>query len=407
MTRAAWLLCALLAACPARDREPAPDSRSVPPSDRPAVLATLGPADAPGAEIVFAARGGGVAYVAERGGRFQVVHGGHAGKAYDAIAGLALSEDGRRCAYAARLGGAWRMVVDGVEGEGSEDVGSPVISPDGVHVAYEARTADGWRLVVDARRGRPSPARRLGHAFSGDSTRLAFVEGPDEEGFGRLVVSDLGLEQATVVDRSASSPVVDATGARFAAVARAPDGGRRVVTATFDRPDRPRSGPTYDAVDALALAPDGASLAYEAEQAGFRIVVRMDAAGSPAARDLGEFVAGSAWDEAEGLAYARSGLAHAYAARRGATWFLVAGGGAGPAYDRVAAPAFSPDGKVVVYRARRAGRSVVVVADDRARTVREHPAYDQVFPVRFTEDGRSVAYGVRDGSVLAWKVEPL
>jgi hypothetical protein len=114
-----------------------------------------------------------------------------------------------------------------------------------------------------------------------------------------------------------------------------------------------------------------------------------------------------AYDDAAALVYAPGGRAHAYVARRGEVWFLVVNGKEGPPFESVRPPAFSPDGKVLVYRARRAGKRFVVVADLAGKTLRELPAHEQVMDVHFTADGRSLAYGVKDGSRLAWEVEPL
>jgi hypothetical protein len=452
---------ALLLACCARDPEAAGAGAAgvAPrgPADRPAVLAALEPADvpsaapatsepAPGLEIVFAARGTGVAWVTHRGGGPRVVHGGRADPRYDAIDAVALSADGRRCAYAARDGAAWHVVVDGVEGEAYEDAGPPTFSPDGAHLAYEARGRDGWRLVVDGKARGATRTPRRARAFAGDSSRLVQVEGAGADGFGRLVVLDLSSGAETVVAGSASAPVLDPEGRRFAAVARVPEGGERVVLATFERPDRPWTGPLYDAVSGIALGSASAPLAYVAEQSGTRIVVRSDGPGPRARRDAGAFAPpgalagplalhpagtvvgaltgakgavrlhtlfagdaapGPAWDEAEGLVLGPDARSHAYAARRGASWSVVVDGAVGPAFERVRPPSLSSDGHLVVYRARRGGKALVVVADRAGRTLREHPAHDQVFPVRFTADGTSIAYGVRDGLELAWKVEPL
>jgi hypothetical protein len=120
----------------------------------------------------------------------------------------------------------------------------------------------------------------------------------------------------------------------------------------------------------------------------------------------GEGPASSRHDEAADLAYGAGG-ATAYAARRGDAWFVVANGTEGPALDRVVSPAFSPDGKLLVYRARKDGKRFVVIADRKGETVRQLPPYEQVFPVRFDADGKSIAYGVKDGPRLLWLVEPL
>jgi hypothetical protein len=113
----------------------------------------------------------------------------------------------------------------------------------------------------------------------------------------------------------------------------------------------------------------------------------------------------AAHEGAEALTIGGDGPTYAYVAPKGAGWVIVVGGKEGPEFDRVVSPLFSPDGRYVVYRARKDGRRFVVVADLDGRTIRQHPSYEQVFAVRFTAEGKSIAYGVKDGRRLAWKVE--
>lgn len=423
------------------------------PLETPAVLATLPEEDelaavsapsglglhAPpstGIEFFFSERGGGVAYAVEKGNGFQVVHNGRPGRPYSAVGTIALSPDGRRCAHGALVDGTWRMVVDGVEGQGFATVQLPVFSPDGAHVAYLAMAGELWHLVVDATVSEGTRTRYLGQEFSGDSTRIAFIDDADDQDVGRLVVSDLAFKARTVVDLHASGLQVNADRTGVAAIS-ASDGKQQVLTFAFDRPESVRRGAKHDKVNRPVLSPDGGSLAYVAERAGQRFMVLdekeepippADMVDLPAIRPdkkaVGVFVvsggavslhqffaaarAGEApCDQAEGLTYSADGRAHAYAARRGESWFILAGGQEGPAFDRVVSPSFSPDGKFLVYRARKDGKRFVVVADPSGKTIRQHSSYQQVFPVRFTADGRSVAYGVKDGRLLAWKVEAL
>ena len=85
---------------------------------------------------------------------------------------------------------------------------------------------------------------------------------------------------------------------------------------------------------------------------------------------------------------------------KGQDWFVVVNGKEGPAFDRVVLPVFSPDGKLLVYRARKEGKRFLVVADTAGKTIKQLPAYEQVFQPVFTGDGKSVAYGVKDGNKL-------
>lgn len=404
------------------------------------VLATLpeGP-DAPGPDhaFVFAERGGGVAWVVEREGRSRVVHGGQEGKAYETVGRVVLGPDGRRLAYAARTTGSWRMVVDGREGAAFDEVDDARFSPDGAHVAYVARTGDRWHVVVDGVAGEGARGRHELHGFTGDSGRIVFVERAEGEEWGELVLSDLGLASRRVVDGRASGVLFDDGRTRIAAVSER-DGKQSAIVFDIDRPEGIRRGPAWDAVRGLAFVPGSESLAYFAERAGdpFLVLGEKEAllpwSDSPVSLPVGRrdgrgvgivvvadgavtvrepFTEGAGskarYDEIEWLSYGGEEGSHAYAARRGSGWFIVVNGKEGPPFDRVVSPAFSPDGKRVVYRARKDNRRFVVVADLQARTLRQHPPYEQVFPVVFTRDGKSVAYGVKDGRELAWKVEPL
>jgi WD40 repeat protein len=115
----------------------------------------------------------------------------------------------------------------------------------------------------------------------------------------------------------------------------------------------------------------------------------------------------NSYDEANNLTYDRDGSVHAYAARKGNSWFVVVNGVEGAGFDRVIAPKFSPNGKYLVYRARKEGKRFVVVANKGGKIIRQHLPYEQVFDVEFAADGKSVAYGVKDGQKLVWQVEPL
>jgi hypothetical protein len=351
------------------------------------------------------------------------------------VESLVVSADGARWAYAAQVDGKWRMVVDGRESEPFDAVEAPVFSPDGAHFAYRARLGEGVHLVVD---GKATAGTRgyLMHAF-GAGSRLVFIDEADEQGLGRLVVSDLAFETQTVVAPRVAGVILNGDGSRLGTVAVGAD-GQRVVSVALDRSDRLTRGPVKDRIAYLSFAPDGVSLAYVADKGNKRSivlgdreepvsrtdvivtvpVVRPDGRGVGVAVVSGGvvalreyFVKGGATDGTYGgiddLVYSSDRHSRAYVAEKDGKFFVVANGKKGPAFDRVVTPRFSPDGKLLVYRARQDGKRFVVVADTEGKTLRQHPAYEQVFPVQFTPDGRSVAYGVKDGRQLAWKVEPL
>jgi hypothetical protein len=419
---AACCLSLALSGCKARQPEPPPEQAAVPVSpppapaapapgddrarvaavaDRPVILAELPANDAGHADrkYLFAERGGGVAWVAEEGGKSRVFHNGRAGEAY-------------------------------------EEVGTVALSPDGAHVAHEARTAEGWRLVVDGKPGPAGAARLRIIEFSGDASRIVLVEVPGGQDWGVLAVTDLAQRTRTVVDPRAGRVVLNADRSRLAAVT-ASDDGQRLLAAALDAPGQARRSPRWDGIQAVTFAPDGVLPAYVAQRDGATYAVlgereRRIPDGEqllevPAVRPGGGEMAGvvvvdgsvflrrlfgaaareGPYGGVNDPAWAPDGGSLAFAAERGQSQFIVSNGKEGPPFDRVVGPLFSPDGKRLVYRAREDGKRFVVIADANARTLRRLPAYEQVFPPRFTADGKSVAYGVKDGRALAWKVEPL
>jgi hypothetical protein len=444
-------LCLLVVGCKKKEPRQAPASRLAavaPVSDTPAVLAELraaegaaggsssgSPGAQPPADFVFAERGGGVAWMAEEGGRFRVFHNGRPGAPYAAVASVIVSPDGRRWAHAAAVDGRWVMVADGKEGPPFDEIEAPVFSQDGAHLAYRARSGERWHVVVNGKRNAGIRNRYLWHEFGGDPPRILFLEAAGGEERGNLVVSDLSFERQTVVDPGVSEVVLSTDRSRAAAVAVAGD-QQRVLTFSVNTPEVVESGPPHEMTYNLRFGPHGGSLAYLARRSGGFLVVLDDreealpqgdeALGLPVVRpgqgvaapvisrgavQLRQFFAKgepeAAYAAIEGLVVSGDGRSHAYAAQKEEKWFVVVNGSEGPAFDRVVTPAFSPDGKHVVYRARKDGKRFVVVADTDGRTITQSPAYEQVFPVRFTTDGKSVAYGVKDGRQLAWKVEPL
>ena len=422
-------------------------------SDRAAVLATLSEENAPPAprsppglglhapfdpspEFTFSSLGGGVVYLAEKGGQFQVFHNGRAGRPYGAVGDLTISPDGRRTAYGVVTGGRWRMVVDGEESKDYLAIQSPQFSPDSAHLAYRAMVGDRWFLVVDGKENGGTSTRYLDLAFVAGSSRVAYLESAQGEDRGPLLLADLALKNPVVVAPDVTQLVTNADGSRIAAVAVTPE-GQRVLTFEVGKPTEIARGASFEAVSGLAFGPDGVAVTYVGERAGKSYVVLdgkeepypanvmmgpplvlPDGKGAMALMWLNGTVRlyrffaaagppGPIYAEAEGLVVSDDGKLHAYAARRGEKWLLVVNGVEGPELDRVVGPSFSPDWKYVVYRARQDGKRFVVIADPGAKTLRQHAAYERVYPPMFTADGKSVAYGVKAGKQLAWKVEPL
>jgi hypothetical protein len=389
----------------------------------------------PGVELVWSSRGG-VAITVDEGTASRAVHNGRPGRAYAAVGDLALSPDGERLAHGALVDGRWRMVVDGVEGPPFDTVDAPIFSPDGAHLAYLAMEGDEWLLVVDGLVGARTSMRFLSHAFSGNSSRILFIEDLPDPARGRLVVSDLAFRAPIVVANDVEEMVLDESGTWVATVSWLPGDRRALLTARLDTPGPATLGPAYDSVAAPVFGVNG-SVAYLAGRGDERLVVldgreeklpRGELVGPlvvrGAGRGVGALVAsggsvrlhqlfardpgvGQSYDEAAQLTYDRSGRSWVMAARNGTRWFVVVNGREGPPFDRVVTPRFSPDGERLAYRARQDGRRFVVSANARGRTTRIHPRFDQVFPASFSADGKAVVYGAREAARVVWKEDAL
>jgi hypothetical protein len=336
------------------------------------------------------------------------------------------------------VGDAWVLVRDGKELARYKDLGTLVYSPDGAHLAFQAKVGDGFDMMVDGAAVAHAPADYRMQVFDASSSRLIMDE-PVVADYSRCrtIVYDLTTRRSTVIDANSLGTFVSADGTRVA-VGEALEGGMRTLTFDPERPDAIHRGSTWEKIAAIDFGPAGFPLAYFGMRQGqsFLVVEDQEIPLSPGEQIVGgasprrgergfgalvrsgESVAfryfltdpgppEPAFDDATGVVFGPVGRDHAYVARRGELWFVVANGKAGPPFESVRSPEFSPDGKVLVYRARRGGQRFVVLADREGKTLRELPAYDQVMDVHFTADGRSIAYGVKDGSRLAWKVEPL
>ena len=387
-------------------------------------------------QVIFGESGKGVAYLADKGGKVYVVHNSTRGKEYASVGTVVLSSDGRRIAYAARVEGKWSMVVDGREGSPYDVLLTPIFSPDGQHVAYQAKEGKRWYMVVDNTQNAGTAASYTTPEFSSDSKSIAYVEAAASNSKMRLIVSDLKFgkqsEKWSIGDQLFTT---NRDRTRIAAV-QVVDSKFRVIDFNFANPDVVHEGPLYDVIENLVLSDDGMSMSYCALRDRKRLIIldsREEAlpdgrapelpAIRPDKKGVGVLLIsqdrfflhqaflnskekGKMYDEAANLTYSRDGH-YAYAARKGQDWLVVVNGKEGPAFDRVVLPVFSPDGKLVLYRARKDGKRFLVVADTAGKTIKQQPAYEQVFQPVFTGDGKSVAYGVKDGNKLIWKVEKL
>ena len=387
-------------------------------------------------KILFNEQGRSVAYIVEVSGAVHVGLNGARGKPYQGIGTLELSPDGQHIAYSAFDKNGWRMVHDGEEGMIVDEIGTPVFSPDSRHFAYDAKVGEEWVLVVDGKtKGTGQPQYSFHDKFfSTDSTRLVSIEFPDDIARPvRISVSELTFRSRRVKELPASDFVLNKDKTKIALVGSY-NGKKRIVEFAFDRPAAAVEGPLYDDIIHPEYAADGVSLAYVAKEGGTRylvfdgkeeqipkseqvwsLVVRPDKRGVGVilASEKGTFLHQAFYNEgvkekkyldAGGLIYNSDSSRHAYIAARGKKIFMVVNGKEGPAFDMIVTPLFSPDGRFLVYRARKDGKRFVVIADASGRTLRQLPAYEQVYQPIFAADGKSIGYGVKDGWNLVWNV---
>ncbi|MBJ6802483.1 PD40 domain-containing protein [Geomonas propionica] len=393
-------------------------------------------------QLDFSSNGRGYFYVAEQGGAFHVVHNGNRHTSYTNILTPTLSPDGQHLAYQAYVDDKLRMVVDGKDGEVVEELEIPFFSPDSRHIVYQAKKGGRWYFVVD---GHSTPGNGTQHnqfGFSADSSRIAYVDTVSEGAPPRLVVTDLGFKKLTTREATGSVMVISENRTRIAAISDA-GGKKRVIELSFAQPDSVKEGALYDNVRDLAISPDGASVAYVAEKGGARLLIHDgkeqpfpagELVGSIIFRPDGKgfgFLVGSKgscafyqsgagaevekrpYDEVGELAYSKDGNSHVYLGRKvtpgqtGKSIFAVVNGKEGARFDKVAGPTFSPDGRLVAYRARQDGKRFMVVSDLDGKIVRQDPVHEMVFPPVFSNDGKLLAYGVKDGAKLVWNVEKL
>ena len=387
-------------------------------------------------EVVFSGSGSSVAYTVEKNGQFYVVHNHARGKEYASVGNVVLSSDGRRIAYGALTDGKWRMVVDGKEGRPYDTLLTPIFSPDGQHLAYQAKEGEKWYIVVDNISNAGTIASYTTPEFSSDSNLIAYVEAASSNSEMKLIVSDLTFSKQSVKKSIGDLLFTTNKGRTRIAAAQVMGNKLRIIDFSFAELDIVHEGPLYDVIEQLTLSDDGSSVTYCALRGRKRLIVLDDREEPfpegrlqevpvirPDKKGVGVLLTSQnrfflhqaflnskekskKYDEAANLTYS-SGGRYAYAARMGRYWFVVVNGEEGSQFDRVVKPVFSPDGKYLVYRARKDGKRFVVVADANGTTISQHPAYEQVLQPAFTADGTSVAYGVKDGNKLVWKVEKL
>ena len=118
------------------------------------------------------------ASVGSQGEGLRVQMGGRQSRSWEAIRGLAVSDDGKTLAYRARKGDLWFVVSGslsrGKEGPPFQEVGDPVLSPDGTSVAHAAREGASWVVLAGPRKSGPFD-QVWSPVFSEDGATVTFA----------------------------------------------------------------------------------------------------------------------------------------------------------------------------------------------------------------------------------------
>lgn len=365
-------------------------------------------------ELVFSPDGSRVAYTAyDRASpkRWSVVVDGKPGPRYDTVNSVAFSPDSRRFVYAAKLGAKWLMVVDGQPSAEYDDETTSDFSPDSKHIAYLAKVGMKWSVVVD---GKPRAPEYDGTdnqiVFSPDSKRLAYgaklgaksfvvVDGqpgaeydltwcctfsPDSKRVAYRV--KLGARWFTVVDGQPGAECDFTGGGVFSPDSKRVAYGAKLGTKWLAVVDGKPSAEYYS-IFGIVFSPDSRRVAYQAQT--FEGEALVPAPEPPSGVQVGRFtwIDGKWWETVKTQKRA-----------------VVVDGHAGPEYDQIAdgTPAFSPDGKHVVYGAKL-GTKWFAVVDGQTLA-----GYDYIVKnsLRFQPNGVLEYLAVKEGSLYRVKHMP-
>lgn len=389
--------------------------------------------------IELAPQGTGVAYIEPFEGKLRVVHNGRAGKAYPEILDLRISSDGRHVAYVVRdpKRGA-TLVVDGEERHPYGENDSHGFSPDGRHHLSTVSRGEVRRLIID---GKEYAEYNLAASplVNPDSRSVAF-SARNAGGGTRFIVADLGLQDRTVLDSCGEHYAASDDRSHLAVVCS--EGKMGSVKVVDFQSRKVVSDSRFDGtMTRMKFAGDNRSLIYtlltpkgdrylgygdkkEKTPAGDEFFTDPLVLSDPASVGVAIGTVYKAYlyhafqkqprsEKRYGyisdLVSSKDGRHHAYMAVKvnGQRQQIVVDGHEGPLFDKVVGPVFSPDGRVLVYRARDAGRRFVVVSDLSGKVLRQLAPYQMVFQPSFNAEGTSIGYGVLDRNELWWKVDKL
>lgn len=392
-----------------------------------------------GLTIAFAKNGVGFAYIEPFEGKYRVVHNGTSGELYRRISQLSISNDGKRVAYIARLSNHGPVLM--VDGTPKHDFGNNDnfwFTPDSKHFISTFSERDVKYLAIDGKINKTVTIEQ-GVELSPDSSLLAFST-KSSGGNTKFIISDLLLKNMSTFENCGDS-ILASKDAALLAVRCSEGSGNSIKVIDFLKRSVVFENKFNGTVTQIDFSPYNRSLSftYFVNEKEKHVVYSNNDEKIPAPDDfmtapvvLSEpasvgVVIGDAYkvrfyrafqkQNKNGKLYAyisdlvssSDGRNHAYIATdiNDEKMHIVVNGHEGPKFDKLVTPAFSPDGKTLVYRAREAGKRFMVISDLNGKIMQRHKAYDMLFQPVFSADGASVAYGVIDGNEIWWKVEKL
>jgi hypothetical protein len=384
-------------------------------------------------DVFFSRDGRSVAVILRKDGKAFFSINGRISAPYEDVRDLIFRNGHGGYAFAASKNGKVCVIVDGKEGALYDGMDKPIFAPDG-RVVYQASRNEKWHVVSGTQESVPLDEFSPVLVVSNDG-KISYVERNITTKKSRLRVCDMDLSNCAKGKEYDFIPSSESNSSLSHLAYVVSKGGKMsVVTADLRKPGlAEKEVPQYDRVLSVGLSPGGEHSAFLVRRGKNTLLVK-DGIESPApafdmsldvvvAENGRIFCSGAVKDKVIALVdgkqidkgyreiysptFSAGGDHFAFAAGIDPVNFIVVDGAAGPEFDKVVNPHFSPDGSRIVYRARRKGERFVVVADLRGRTLREFPPYEAIWDANFYPDGKSVGYGVRKGPELWWIVEDL
>lgn len=389
--------------------------------------------------IVFAKYGIGVAYVEPFEGKYRVVHNGAPGKLYNRISQLSISNDGKRVAYRARLSKDDAVLI--ADGNSKHEYGSNDnfwFTPDGKHLISTSSVGDVRYLVIDGKAHRTVTVDQ-NVEISADSRLLAFSS-QSAGAVNKFIIADISLKDISEFTNCGGN-ILASKDSTLLAVNCTKGSEKSIKVFDFQKRSVIAENKYEGTITYINFSSynNALSFTYFINEKNKHVVYGSKDEQIPARDDfmtppvvLSEpasvgVVIGDAYKvrfyrafqthNKNGKVYAyisdlvssSDGRNYAYIASdiNDAKMHIVVNGNEGPRFDKIVAPSFSADGKMLAYRSREAGKRFLVISDLTGKILQRHKDYDMLFQPVFSSDGTSVSYGVLEGNELWWKVEKL